>query len=93
MISFLSLLLWYNFLISQWSAEIIDTVVDNMKQFTDFIATLNPEKRVEIATKASDDFEKGREKLERKDMSQAITGISFYMSLRLLEEYHRWLNE
>ena len=91
MISFLSLLLWYNFLISQWLAEIIDTVVDNMKQFADFIATLNPEKRVEIAAKASDDFEKV-EKLERKDMSQSITGISFYMSLRLLEEYHRWLN-
>jgi len=67
--------------------------VDDTKQFEDFIATLNSEKRFEIATKANDDFQKGRKNLERKDNHQEIAGVSFYMSLRLLEEYHHWLNQ
>ncbi|WP_413539080.1 hypothetical protein [Enterococcus malodoratus] len=64
-----------------------------MKQFEDFVETLDSKKRLEIASKANDDFQKGRESVERKDIHQEIAGTSFYMSLRLLEEYHQWLNK
>jgi hypothetical protein len=60
-----------------------------LKDFTDFKATISQEELKNISNEITDKLNKIKPEL---DIVEYDRSFNFSITMRLLEEYHRWLN-